>query len=317
MEKLSIILPVYNEAKIIEQFSSELFKVLDNLSDRYTFEIIYCVDKSNDGTETIIRKICHVRKDAISLNFSRRFGHQMCLVAGLDRCSGDAVVMMDCDLEHPPSLIPKLVENYENGYDVVHTKREYNKKVSWLKRFSSRVFYKVISVLSSLQLEVGNADFRLISRRCVSVFNNSIREQNQFLRGLFRWVGFKQTTVSFVSGERGGGESKYSLGRLIRFAINGIVSFSKFPLTLFSTIGFVISIAGFVYGIYTVVASFIVEDLPIGWPSMIALVAFLGGLQLMALGVLGRYIGEIFDEVKNRPLYIIEEEYSAKDLSGL
>jgi len=312
MKKLSIILPVFNEAEIIQKFTDELYGVLETLSERYCFEVVYCVDKSSDGTETIIRSICDERKGAISLEFSRRFGHQMCLVAGMDRCTGDVAIMMDCDLEHPPSLIPTLIEKYEEGYDVVHTKREYNKKVNWFKKTSSGAFYRLLSSLSSLKLEEGNADFRLVSRKCIDVFKNSIREQHQFLRGLFRWVGFEQYTVSFVSGERGGGASKYSLGRLLRFAVNGIISFSKVPLTLLSTIGFVVALFGFAYGGYSIIASLVRQDVPLGWPSVIALVAFLGGLQLMALGVLGRYIGEIFDEVKGRPLYIVEDEYCGK-----
>jgi len=312
MEKLSIILPVFNEAEIIRKFSDELYEVLGSVSEHYSFEVIFCVDKSSDGTESIIRNICDERRDAISLNFSRRFGHQMCLVAGMDKCTGNLAIMMDCDLEHPPSLIPTLLEKYEEGFDVVHTKREYNEKIGWLKRKSSGAFYKVISFLSSLTLEEGNADFRLVSRRCIDVFKNSVREQHQFLRGLFRWIGFEQCTVSFVSGQRGGGTSKYSLSRLISFAINGIVSFSKVPLTLFSTVGFVVALFGFIFGAYSVIASLFQENVPLGWPSVIALVAFIGGLQLMALGILGRYIGEIFDEVKGRPLYIVEDEYCGR-----
>ena len=309
MKLLSIILPVCNEEEVIQMFSDTLFDVLDNLAERYNFEVIFCVEKSTDNTAEIVKAICKKRKESVFLGMSRRFGHQNMLIAGMDRCKGDVAIMMDSDMEHPPSLIPDLLEKYEQGFDVVHTKREYNVKISKIQKITSNIFYKVFSVLSSVKLEDGSADFRLVSRKCINVFNSSIREQHQFLRGLFQWVGFEQCTVKFVSGERGGGQSKYSPKRRILFAINGIVAFSKFPLTVLMIIGFVVSIISFIYGLYTVAMTFVSEYIVLGWPSTIALIAFLGGLQIFALGVLGRYIGEVFDEVKGRPLYIIQEEY--------
>ncbi|MCL1987938.1 MAG: glycosyltransferase family 2 protein [Firmicutes bacterium] len=308
--KISIILPVYNEADVIPLFSEELFAVLDNLE--YEFEVIFCVDKSSDGTAAIIKGICDKRNNAVYIGLSRRFGHQMSLVAGLDNCTGDAAIMMDCDLEHPPALIPVLLEKFEAGFEVVHTKREYNKKVSKLKKASSDIFYRLLSQMSSVKLEEGSADFRLISRKCIDVFKHSIREQHQFLRGLFKWVGFEQCTVIFTSGKRGAGASKYSFKKLIAFAINGIISFSKIPLTFFSSIGIIVAILGFIYGFYTIIESLVTGNSPAGWPTTIALITFLGGLQLTAIGVVGRYIAEIFDEVKGRPLYIIEEKYHGK-----
>ena len=310
MKKISIILPVYNEAEVIKTFSDELFAQLDALSDKYIFEVLYCVDKSVDDTKSIVKSICREKPGvATYLGFSKRFGHQMSLVAGMDYCNGDAAIMMDCDLEHPSSLIPILLEKYEEGYDIVHTRREYSEKVSILKKGTSSLFYKLLSALSSVKLEEGSADFRLISRKCIDVFKYSIREQHQFLRGLFQWVGFPQCTVLFSSGFRSGGKSKYSVKRLFSFAINGITSFSKLPLTISVMIGFIVAVLGGIYGLYTIIISLIDGNVPSGWPSTVSLIAFLGGLQLTVLGILGRYIGEIFDEVKKRPLYIIEEIY--------
>jgi dolichol-phosphate mannosyltransferase len=304
---ISIILPVYNESQVIRKFSDVLFAVLDTLNDRYSFEVIYCLDKSTDNTRQVINDICNERPEAKLLAMSRRFGHQMSLVAGMDHCVGDAAIMMDCDLEHPPELIPALLEKFEEGYDVVHTKREYSDKASMFKRATSAGFYRILSALSSVKLEEGSADFRLVSRRCLNVFTHSIREQHQFLRGLFRWVGFEQCTLEFTAGYRAAGKSKYSLRKLFIFAGNGIISFSKMPLFIVTTVGAVFSILGFLYGVYTIIVSFL-KATPPGWPSSIALIAFLGGLQLAALGIVGRYIGEIFDEVKGRPLYILEDE---------
>ena len=311
MKKISIILPVYNEAEVIKAFSDELFTQLDDLSDKYKFEVLYCVDKSADDTKAIVKSICRDKPGiATYIGFSKRFGHQMSLVAGMDYCTGNAAIMMDCDLEHPPSLIPILLEKYEEGYDVVHTRREYSEKVSILKKGTSSLFYKLLSALSSVKLEEGSADFRLISRKCIDVFKYSIREQHQFLRGLFQWVGFEQCTVLFSSGLRSGGRSKYSVKRLFSFAINGITSFSKIPLTISAMIGFIVAILGVIYGVYTIIISLIDGSVPSGWASTVSLIAFLGGLQLTVLGILGRYIGEIFDEVKNRPLYVVEEIYN-------
>ena len=170
MKKISIILPVYNEADVIEKFSDELYSVLDSKADQYCFEVLYCLDKSNDGTKEIIKRICAARKNAILISFSRRFGHQMSLVAGMDKCSGDAAIMMDCDLEHPPSVIPVLLEKFEQGFDIVHTHRNYNKKVSIFKKATSNLYYRILSALSSVNLEEGSADFRLISRKCIDIF---------------------------------------------------------------------------------------------------------------------------------------------------
>ncbi len=317
MKCISIILPAYNEEKGIRAFADALFATIDALADRYRFEVIFCMDKCQDRTQERLREICDTRSDAVLLSLSRRFGHQMSLVAGMDYCHGDAAIMMDCDLEHPPSLIATLLEKYEEGFDVVHTLRTYHQKVSWFKKCSSRLYYKILSMLSSIQLEEGSADFRLVSRRCLEVFKHSIREQHQFLRGLFRWVGFPQCTVPFVSGIRKAGTSKYSMRRTMGLAINGIIAFSKMPLTISITVGLVVALFGFLYGIYTLIVSLVQQSIPQGWPSTIALIAFLGGLQLVVLGVVGRYIGDIFDEVKHRPLYIIEEEYHGKAMHGV
>lgn len=309
MKKISLIMPVYNEEEGIAIFNKTLFTTLDTLKERYTFEVVYVVDKSQDDTLGILRKIAEQEKSIRIIALSRRFGHQMSLVAGLDVCTGDVAIMMDCDLEHPPTLIPDLLHQFEEGYDVVNTKRIYNKNISLFKKYSAKIFYKFLNLLSSESFGENLADFRLVSRSVIDVFSKNIREHNQYLRGLFSWVGFRQKTIEFTSGRRIGGTSKYSLTKLFNFAAQGIISFSKLPLRISIGIGFIFSLIAALYGGFAVISYFLTGVLPQGWASIVALISLTGGVQLMALGVIGLYIAAIFDEVKNRPLYIIENEY--------
>ena len=307
MKKIQVVLPVYNEVEVIGDFNQELFKVIESLRDRYTFEVIYVVDKSPDGTLEKLRQISAGNAAVRVLALSRRFGHQLSLVAGMDACDGDAVIMMDSDLEHPPALIPALLAQYEAGSDIVQTRRVYHDAVSPFKKIASHTFYRLISRISSVPISEDAADFRLISHRVLTVFQTGIREQRQFLRGLFPWVGFNTTTVEFVSRRRAKGRSKYTIRRMIAFAVTGIVSFSKMPLQISIYIGLAMSILAILHGILMTVLFFFTSKPPAGWTTLVALVSFLGGLQLIVLGIIGEYIGAIFDEVKNRPLYIVEE----------
>lgn len=309
MKTINIILPVYNEAEILNDFHEALSAVLRSLQDRYVFEIIYVLDKSSDHSLEILKKICDHDETVRLLGLSRRFGHQMSLVAGMDHCHGDAAIMMDSDLEHPPELIPQLLEKFEQGYDVVSTERLYPQQVSYLKKASSKIFYRLLKKISSIQINENSADFRLISKKVLTIFQEQIREQNQFLRGLFPWVGFNQTCVTFTSGYRQKGQSKYTLSRLFNLALAGVISFSKTPLKLSIIMGFVLALLSTIYGLSSVVMYLVDSQIPKGWTSLIAMMALLGGLQLIVLGMIGEYIGGIFDEVKRRPLYIVEEMY--------
>jgi len=309
MKKINVVLPVYNEVEVIPDFNAELFKVLDGLGGRYRYEVIYVLDKSPDGTLEALKRIAAQRPEVRVIALSRRFGHQHSLVAGMDACDGDVVIMMDSDLEHPPALIPAMLAKYEEGYHIVQTKRVYHENVSPFKKFASHAFYRLISRISSVPISEDAADFRLISRQVLSVFQSNIREQHQFLRGLFPWVGFNTATVEFVSRRRSKGRSKYTLSRMIAFAVVGIVAFSKMPLQLSIYIGLAMSILAILHGIVMTVMYFFTSTPPAGWTTLVALVSFLGGLQLVVLGIIGEYIGAIFDEVKQRPLYIIEEQW--------
>jgi dolichol-phosphate mannosyltransferase len=309
MKKINIILPVYNEIEVIADFDAELFRVLETLAANYRFEVIYVVDKSPDGTLERLRRIAAQRPEVRVLALSRRFGHQLSLVAGMDACDGEAVIMMDSDLEHPPALIPQLLEKFEQGYDIVQTRRTYHEDIPLLKKAASQTFYRLLSRISSVPVSQDAADFRLISRKVLAVFQTKIREQHQFLRGLFPWVGYNTATVEFISQHREKGSSKYTLRRMIAFAVTGIISFSKTPLQLSIYIGLAMSVVAILHGIVMIVLFFFSNRPPAGWTTLVALVSFLGGLQMIVLGIIGEYIGAIFDEVKNRPLYIVEEAF--------
>lgn len=307
MTKVDIVLPVYNEESGIETFHRTLVGVLDSLSERYVFGLIYVLDRSPDSTFEILKRLAAQSPGMRVLHLSRRFGHQMSLIAGLDHSSGDAVIMMDADLQHPPAVIPELLARFEDGFDVVQTVRRYGRDVGWFKHHTSRLFYRMQNLLSPVEITDGGADFRLISRKVARVFQTSIREQNQFLRGLFQWVGFRRAEVPFICADRAAGTTKYHLSRLIAFSIVGIVSFSKVPLRFATLLGFSISTLGIGYAIWLLYYYVASGGFPAGYASLILVTLVLGGLQLMFLGVLGEYLGSVFDEVKARPLYIVEE----------
>lgn len=307
MKTIDIVLPVYNEEEALPGFNRALHDVLQPLKDRYRFRMIYVLDRSHDRSFEVLKQLAAQDSNISVIHLSRRFGHQMSLVAGLDHSQGDAVIMMDCDCQHPPDLIPAMLEKFDSGYDIVHAVRRYGASTSLVKRWTSSLFYRLQNMLSPIEIPEGTADFRLISRRVVSLFRTGIREQNQFLRGLFQWVGFRTVQISFTSPPRAVGETKYRPLRLLAFSIIGITSFSKLPLRLAAMAGFCLSALSLMYGGWLLVAYFTAGQMPRGYTSLILTILFMGGLQLIVLGILGEYIGSIFDEVKKRPLYIVDE----------
>ncbi len=308
MKTLAVICPVYNEAEVIGEFHAALAAVLATLQDRYDWTVTYVLDRSPDATLSILKKIAAVEPRVRVLSLSARFGHQMSLVAGMDHCDADAVVMLDSDLQHPPGLIPALLAEFEKGIDIVYTIREDAGGAGLFKRLTSRLFYKFVNTLSHIPIQESAADYRLISRRVAAVFKTQIRERNQFLRGLFSWVGFSRVGVPFAVRRRGGGRSKYSLRRLLRFAFEGITSFSRRPLQAAILVGFLFALGGLALAVVTAFQYFFLAKLPPGWATLVVLMALFNGIQLIFLGIIGEYIGSIFDEVKGRPLYIVEEK---------
>jgi dolichol-phosphate mannosyltransferase len=308
MQTLTVICPVYNEEEVIEAFYAELKHVLAGIADRYTSSVIFVVDPGTDQTVAVLRQIARSDPAVQMIVFSTRFGHQMALVAGMDHCDADAVVMMDSDLQHPPALITDMLREFENGYDIVYTLREDTPEINIFKRTSSKLFYRLINRISSVPINESAADFRLVSRRVVEVFQHQITERNQFLRGLFGWVGFKSIGIPFRVRKRGAGKSKYSIRRMARFGMSGVVSFSKSPLQAATMFGFIFALFGFFYAFLTAAQYFVFGSFPSGWATIIILISIFSGTQLIFLGIIGEYIGAIFDEVKARPPYIIDEK---------
>jgi polyisoprenyl-phosphate glycosyltransferase len=311
MLNIDIVCPVFREEASIEAFHSALLEATTPLAGEYAFRYIYVVDPSPpDRSVDILRAIAERVDNVTVLVMSRRFGHQAALIAGIDESRGDAVVMLDSDLQHPPSLIPTLIQHWRDGADIVQTLRQDGDNISFGKRVTSRLFYKLFESVTKIDLNTGSADFRLLSRKVASVFRDQFREHNPFFRGLITWVGYKVMYVPFTPEKRHAGRSNYSLGGLIVFAVNGLCSFSKLPLRMCIWLGLIMGVTSLTIGAFYIFEYFFLETVIVpGWASLFALVSFIGGINLFFLGVLGEYVGLIFDEVKNRPRYLVGNAY--------
>ncbi len=302
--RYSVVVPLYEEEAVLAQLYERLVPVLDGLDG--PSEVIFVVDGGQDRSFEIVREL-RARDDRVKgLKFSRNFGHQYALTAGLDRARGDAVIMMDGDLQHPPELIPKLVEKWRVGAQIVNTYRESTAGIGPFKRLTAAVFYGLLNRFGNIRLSPNAADFRLIDRRVADRFRG-VREQARFLRGLFAWVGFRQATVPYAAEKRPAGRTKYSTRKMARLALDGITSFSVAPLRLATILGFLVSFLGFAYAIYALVVKLLGRAALPGWASLVIVVLILGGVQLITLGVIGEYIAKIYLEAKARPLYIVDE----------
>ena len=298
---VSVVIPAFNESENIVKICSELGEVFSKL--KYSYEIILVADGCTDNTMEIIEALISTNNNIFFIEFSRNFGHQLALKAGLDYAKGNCVISMDCDLQHPPGLIPELLAKWEEGFEVVYTIRLEDKKLPLGKQLSSRLFYKTLNGLSNVELEIGSADFRLLDSKVLSVIRN-FHENEPFLRGLFKWIGFKQTSIMFMPNARHSGKSKYSIQKMIKFALQGVTSFSIKPLYAAIYLGFSFSILSLLYIPYVIHAFHTGKEVS-GWTSIIMTIVFFGGLQLTILGIIGIYIGKMFMQVKNRPNYII------------
>lgn len=305
MKTISIVIPAFNEEGNLRKIRDEIDLVFKNLTD-YHYEIIFVNDGSRDNSQSTLELLGAEFAEVKFLEFSRNFGHQHAVKAGLDFAQGNAVISMDADLQHPPQLIPQLIHYWEQGYDLVYTLREYNQSASYFKKKTSDVFYKILVSLSDVEIEKGSSDFRLMDASVVEVVRKA-DETDLFLRGLSKWVGFKQYAVSYTAGDRFAGESKYSLKKMIKFAFTGITAFSVKPLYVASYLGFFFSFLGLLYIPYVIYA-FITKTEISGWASLIMSIVFFGGVQLIILGILGIYIGKMFVQLKNRPNYIIKSK---------
>ncbi|HBH48240.1 MAG TPA: glycosyltransferase [Bacteroidales bacterium] len=303
--KISVIIPVFNESDNITVMVNCLLAVFDKI-DKYSFDILFVDDGSTDDTLDTIKKNRLAAKCINYISLSRNFGHQNALRAGLEHSDADAVITMDGDLEHPPELIIEMLNRWELGFNVVYTIRHEHRHLNIFKSFSSNMFYSLLQVISEIELKQGMADFRLLDKKVVQALKH-YKESDIFYRGLIAWIGFNQSAITYFPGHRHRGKSKYSIRKMIRLALNGITSFSLLPLRITASAGVIIAFISFFYGVYAVTIKLIGNNFVTGWPSVMAGIYFLGGIQLIALGLIGEYLGRVFMEVKGRPNYVITE----------
>lgn len=300
---ISVVIPAFNEEKNLPVIAEAIAQVFSNIN--YSYEIIFIDDGSSDSTATVLKQLATGNNCIKYILFSRNFGHQMALKAGLDKALGNAVISMDCDMQHPPATIIDLINEWKNGFDVVYTIRKDAEQLGYFKKRTSKFFYTFLNSLSDIELESGTADFRLLSRNVVEVAKN-FTEKDLFWRGLIKWMGFRQTAIHYHAANRQFGASKYTFKKMMRFALNGITSFSTKPLNIAIYLGFISSFLSLLYIPYAVF-SYLNHNAVPGWISVIVTIAFFGGLQLMILGIIGLYLGKLFMQSKQRPHYIIKE----------
>jgi len=301
---ISIVVPAFNEEAVLPQFHQTISPVLSE--QPFDFEIVYINDGSSDNTLSIIKQLRESDKQVTLIDLSRNFGKEIALTAGLHKAAGDAVIVIDADLQDPPELIPELIREWQNGYDVVYAQRTHRKGESLLKRTTAHFFYRIIQRISKIAIPEDTGDFRILSRRAVNALN-TFNEQNRFMKGLFAWIGYRQKAVHYQRDPRHAGETKWNYWKLWNFAIDGITSFTIAPLKISTYLGLFTAAGAFLYGIYMVIETLIYGNPVAGYPSLIVIILILGGVQLVAIGILGEYLGRIFNETKRRPLYFINE----------
>jgi dolichol-phosphate mannosyltransferase len=277
-------------------------------SNQLDYEIVLINDGSRDETLYIAKQLCETDKQIKLISFSRNFGHQIAITAGMDKASGQIVVIIDADLQDPPEVIVEMINKWREGYQVVYGVRKQRKGENFFKLLTAALFYRILRSMTPLEIPVDTGDFRLMDRRVVEQLRH-MRERSRFVRGMVSWVGFRQTKVEYIRDTRVAGETKYPFKKMMKFAIDGILSFSQLPLKLSSAFGFFCSVISFVMLVYGVVAKyFYPETVIVGWTSIFVASLFLGGVQLIAIGILGEYLGRIYEEIKGRPLYVIDEQ---------
>jgi glycosyltransferase, group 2 family len=309
-KKISIIVSVYNEEEVLFEFYRETIKVLLLIDNPY--EIIFVNDGSVDGSRGILFKIAKDDENVKVVHFSRNFGHEAAMIAGIDNASGDYLVCMDADLQHPPTLLPEMLRKFESGYDIINMVRTVNKSAGIIKNITSSMFYKVINRLSDIHLVSNASDFFGISKRVADVLRNNYREKTRFLRGYVQNVGFNTVNIEYEARKRYAGESKYSIKKLFRFSMNTIMTFSNLPLKLGIYAGSMAAFLAIIMMIYTIV-SFIRVGTPSGYATTICLICFMFSVLFFIVGIIGEYLGLILSEIKDRPIYIVEEKINFED----
>lgn len=305
MKTISILIPAYNEAEVLHPLYERLTALADT-TPSYKFEFLFVNDGSRDKTLEIIKQLAKTDNRISYINLSRNFGKEIAMIAGLDNVTGDATVIIDADLQDPPELIPEMIKFWEDGYDDVFARRKSRAGESRFKRKSSELFYKVLQNSTHIPIQIDTGDFRLLSRRCVDALKQ-FRESQRYTKGMFSWIGYKKKEILYDRDPRFAGTTKWNYFKLFNLAVDGITSFTTAPLRLSSIAGIVVSLFAFIYIVYLVFRTVLFGTDLAGYPSMMAVILFLGGVQLLSLGIIGEYIGRIFNETKRRPLYLIEE----------
>jgi len=302
---LSVVLPLLNEESVILETYERLKKTMLGLA--WDYEFIFVDDGSTDHSLSILEGLAQQDKQVKYISFSRNFGHQMAITAGCDFCNGQYVVIMDCDLQDPPELIPQLISKAEEGFDVVYAVRRKRQAETWFKKITACLFYRIFALFTNIQMPLDTGDFRLINRKVLLTLRG-LKEKNRFMRGLVSWVGFKQTGILYDRESRKAGRTKFHFLKMMNFSLDGIFSFSTVPLKIASLLGLIITILSALMGIYYVGMKLFTNQLVHGWLSLLISILFIGGVQLIFLGIIGEYLGRIYDEVKQRPLYVISKK---------
>ena len=303
---ISWIVPCFNEEKVILETLKRIREVSIKLN-KFNWELILIDDGSRDNTKKIVKEIKHYPLKIILLSFSRNFGHQQAVQAGLDNCSGSASIIIDADLQDPPEIAKLMIEKWEKGYQVVYGQRTIRREENFFKKFTAFIFYRLLNFFSGVKIPLDTGDFRLIDRTVIDALKN-FPEKGRFMRGLIAWIGFNQISVRYVRDPRFAGATKYSLKKMLSFAIEGLTNFSRKPLRLATFTGFLFSLFSFIGMIYVLYVRLFTQSWVAGWAAICMTILLSSGIQLIFIGLLGEYIGNIFFETKNRPLYIIEEK---------
>ena len=308
---VTILVPAYNEQEVLHLLYDRLEKLM-NENTNYDFEVLLGNDGSKDKNFEIMQELREKDKRFCYLNLSRNFGKETAMIAGLDYCKGDAVVIIDADLQDPPELIPEMIKYWEEGYDDVYAKRKSREGETWLKKFTSKMYYRVLQGFTRIEIQKDTGDFRLLDRRCVEALK-SMRENQRYTKGLFSIIGYNKKEILYDRDPRAAGQTKWNYGNLIDLSIDGITSFTTSPLRWAALIGCGVSVIGFVYMLYIIIKTIVTGiDVP-GYASLMVVILFLGGIQLIFLGIIGEYLGRTFNESKHRPLYFIERYNETKE----
>ena len=313
MKKITIIIPAYNEEESLPYLYERLDKLMTSMKN-YEFEILFVNDGSKDKTINIIKELRQKDKKISYVDFSRNFGKEIAMIAGLDYATGDCVIFMDADLQDPPELIPELVKYWEDGYDDVYAKRRSRKGETWLKKFTSKMYYKVLQKTTKIEIQKDTGDFRLLDRICVNALRK-IRESERNTKSMFSWIGYKKKEVLYDRDPRVAGTTKWNYKKLIDLAIDGITSFTTSPLRLSTYIAIPTFLVLFVYFVYVIIKSCMIHEAIQAFQAIILLILFFSGIQILLFGIIGEYLGRIFNETKNRPLYLVNEYNDKKEMN--